>query len=127
VQRHLGLEGELPLPIFIPLSEYNRYRREIGPAGDPRQGTLLHFISHYLIREQAAIGLPEDFFERLLVEGQACTLLLDGLDKVADERERWLVSRAVEKLSHNRGIGARVGGEHGSNRHSLALCYSLLC
>jgi predicted NACHT family NTPase len=108
VQRHLGLEGELPLPIFIPLSEYNRYRREIGPAGDPRLGTLLHFISHYLIREQAAIGLPEDFFERLLVEGQACTLLLDGLDEVADERERWLVSRAVEKLSHNRGIGAML-------------------
>jgi predicted ATPase len=113
VSQQLGLAAgtPLPLPILVPLSDDTRYRRQIsrqqiGPAQTARQGTLAAFISHYLVREQAAIGLPDDFFERLLIQGQSCLLLLDGLDEVANERERLLVSQAVEKLAHNRGISA---------------------
>ncbi len=104
VERHLGITGDLPLPILVPLIEYNHYRNAFGPGADPRKGTLAAFISHYLIREQAALGLPDDFFERLLAVGQSCMVLLDGLDEVADERERILVRSAVEKLAYNQGI-----------------------
>ncbi|MGB4873620.1 MAG: hypothetical protein WBP47_26475, partial [Candidatus Promineifilaceae bacterium] len=68
---HLGLTTPLPLPIVVALSEFNQYRRQHHRAADPHQGTLIAFISHSLIRQQAAIGLPPDFFERLLVQGRA--------------------------------------------------------
>src|SRR5690606_6610268 len=84
---------------------FNRYRRKFGESADPRQGTLMAFISHDLIHKQAVRGLPADFFERLLDGGQGVLLLLDGLDEVADERERVLVSRAVEHLAFNDGVG----------------------
>lgn len=104
VEQALGLRAPLPLPIFITLSEYNRYRKEPTVAGEARQGTLTAFISHALIRQEAALGLPTDFFERLLMQGHACMLLLDGLDEVADERERWLVRQAVENVANNGGL-----------------------
>ncbi len=96
VQRHLGLDGPLPVPIFITLSEYNRYRRQRRDAVDPEDGTLRRFITHRL---QRTIGrLPADFFEHLLSGGHRCMLLLDGLDEVADETERRLVSTEVQNL-----------------------------
>jgi formylglycine-generating enzyme required for sulfatase activity len=101
---HLGLTEPLPLPIVVSLSEFNRYRRRQHHVHDPHQGTLIRFVSHSLIRQQAAIRLPDDFFERLLVQGRACLLLLDGLDEVANERERVLVARAVENLAYNDGV-----------------------
>ena len=104
VARSLGLSGELPLPIFVTLSDYNRYRRANDGFTEPSQGTLTAFLSHNLIRDEAALGLPIDFFTRLLHQGQSCILLLDGLDEVADERERALVRRAVENLAANDGI-----------------------
>lgn len=103
-QNALGLAEPLPLPVVVSLSEYNRYRRRHSQPDDPRQGTLITFISHSLIRQSAAIGLPDDFFERLLVQGHSCLLLLDGLDEVANERERNLVRRAVEELAFNDGV-----------------------
>ena len=108
VAQHLGLAEPLPLPIVVALSEFNRYRRRHAQADDPHQGTLARFISHSLIRQQAAIGLPPDFFERLLMQGQTCLLLLDGLDEVANERERVLVARAVENLAYNGGVARMV-------------------
>ncbi|MBE2202268.1 MAG: SUMF1/EgtB/PvdO family nonheme iron enzyme, partial [Anaerolinea sp.] len=104
VAQHLGLTEPLPLPIVVSLSDYNRYRRRYDQPDDPRQGTLIAFISHSLIRQQAGINLPPDFFERLLMQGKACLLLLDGLDEVANERERALVRQAVEDLSFNAGV-----------------------
>lgn len=104
VAQNLGLTDPLPLPIVVPLSDYNRYRRRYDQPDDPRRGTLTAFISHNLIRQEAGINLPADFFERLLVQGQACLLLLDGLDEVANERERTLVRQAVENLSFNAGV-----------------------
>lgn len=104
VANSLGLTGDLPLPIFVTLSDYNHYRRANHGFTDPNQGTLTTFLSHNLIRDEAALGLPADFFTRLLSQGQSCILLLDGLDEVADERERALVRRAVENLAANDGI-----------------------
>lgn len=99
-----GLRAPLPLPIFVSLADYNRYRRRHVRASDPRKGTLLAFLSESLIRQQAILGLPADFFERMLGEGQACILLLDGLDEVANERERALVRQAVETLAYSQGL-----------------------
>jgi hypothetical protein len=104
VKESFGLDEPLPLPILIPLSAYNRYRRLSSAADDPRQGTLADFINRHLIRQQAALDLPRDFFNRLLLGGRECLLLLDGLDEVADERERVLVSRAVENLAFHDGV-----------------------
>jgi formylglycine-generating enzyme required for sulfatase activity len=89
---------ELPLPVFIPLQAYAEHLRHFGRWDDARRATLAAFISDYLIRRQAGLGLPADFFEQLLVRGQSCLLLLDGLDEVPDERTRVRVSRAVEDL-----------------------------
>jgi formylglycine-generating enzyme required for sulfatase activity len=90
---------ELPLPVFIPLHAYAQHLQRHGAGDDPHRATLVAFISDYLIRRQA-LGLPEDFFEQLLVRGQSCVLLLDGLDEVPDERTRVRASRAVEDLVH---------------------------
>lgn len=96
VQRRLGLDGPLPIPIFITLSDYNHYRRQRRDAVDPEDGTLRRFITHRL--RQTIGRLPADFFERLLSGGHPCMLLLDGLDEVADETERRLVSAEVQNL-----------------------------
>ncbi|MCA9939129.1 MAG: SUMF1/EgtB/PvdO family nonheme iron enzyme, partial [Anaerolineales bacterium] len=93
----LGVTGDLPLPIFITLSEYNRYRKR-------GQGSLVAYLSHSLIENNVVAGLPADFFTRLLLQGRACCLLLDGLDEVTNEGERWLVSEDVAALAANRGI-----------------------
>jgi formylglycine-generating enzyme required for sulfatase activity len=90
----------LPLPISIPLHAYAEHLRRFGDGDDARKATLTAFISDYLIRRQAGLGLPDDFFEQLLVRGQSCLLLLDGLDEVPDEKTRVRVSRDVEDLVH---------------------------
>lgn len=97
VQEWLGLQGQLPLPIYISLSQYNLYRRE-------KKGTLVNYLSHSLIENNIVSGLPSDFFARLLLEGRACCLLLDGLDEIAHEPERWQTSSDIEALSDNSGI-----------------------
>jgi formylglycine-generating enzyme required for sulfatase activity len=89
---------KLLLPIFIPLHAYAEHLRRFGAGDDARKATLAAFVSAYLIRRQAGLGLPDDFFEQLLVRGQSCLLLLDGLDEVPDEKTRVRVSRAVEDL-----------------------------
>ena len=97
----LGLRlapAELPLPIFVPLAAFARHRRHL-PAGAPaRERTLQHFISHHLISREAPFELPDDFFVRLLHEGNNVLLLLDGLDEVANEGERAEVRQSVENL-----------------------------
>ncbi len=103
-----GKEAPVPLPIFVSLADYNRYRRRHTRATDPRKGTLLAFLSESLIGQQAILGLPDDFFERLLLQGQSCALLLDGLDEVAKESDRALVRQAVETLSYSQGLRAII-------------------
>jgi formylglycine-generating enzyme required for sulfatase activity/energy-coupling factor transporter ATP-binding protein EcfA2 len=98
----LGLTGELPLPIYVPLSLYADHRRRFAEHSDPRQRQLATFINHYLIERQAGLNLPNDFFATLLNQGQHVMLLLDGLDEVPNEDERALVSQAVRDLTSGR-------------------------
>ena len=104
----LGLTDPLPLPIYISLGDYNRYRLGRREPGDPEHGTLLAYARYALIRQMGGLNLPKDFFERLLTQGQTCVFLLDGLDEVVVERHRQIVSGDVENLSYNGEIGRLV-------------------
>ena len=97
-QTHLGLSGELPLPILVPLASFARHRRNLRADAPAEDRTLGKFISSYLIGKDSGIALPTDFFSRLLQSGQHVMLLLDGLDEVANEDERALVREAVDSL-----------------------------
>jgi formylglycine-generating enzyme required for sulfatase activity len=114
----LGLKIEpskLPLPIFVPLASFARYRRSLPPHVPARERTLAHFISYHLISKQADFALPEDFFLQILnlkaateekdekdKDRKDVILLLDGLDEVANEDERAEVRQAVEDLVRGR-------------------------
>lgn len=99
----LGLTGPLPLPVYIPLSSYARYRRTLPDGYSAEQDTLAAFISHYLIRRgQGGFDLPEDFFQQLLRSGRQVMALLDGLDEVPGENERVKVREAIEGLLDSR-------------------------
>ena len=91
----------LPLPLYVPLSRYVNYRRELrqrGRPAEPHKTTLLNFISHYMIERGMAPRLPADFFVRLLEQGDALLLLLDGLDEVPNDEERRHVCTAIQDL-----------------------------
>ena len=92
------LPGELPLPILVPLASFARYRRKLPGNAAPRERTLAHFISHHLTERQADFDLSPDFFAQVLLDGRDCLLLLDGLDEVANESERFEVRQCVEDL-----------------------------
>ena len=101
----LGLSiepNELPLPLFVPLASFARYRRNLAGNAPARERTLAYFISHHLISKQADFDLPADFFVQLLQDGQDVLLLLDGLDEVANEDERAEVRQSVEDLASGR-------------------------
>jgi formylglycine-generating enzyme required for sulfatase activity len=98
----LGIDGPIPLPIYVPLSLYAEHRRLFANHADPKQCQLATFISHHLIERQAGEELPADFFAALLKKGQHVILLLDGLDEVPSEEERGSVSQAVKDLTYGR-------------------------
>ena len=89
---------ELPLPLFVPLATFARYRRNLAGNALAHERTLAHFISFHLISKQADFDLPADFFTQLFKDGQDVLLLLDGLDEVANENERAEVRQSVEDL-----------------------------
>ncbi|MCC8999661.1 MAG: SUMF1/EgtB/PvdO family nonheme iron enzyme, partial [Candidatus Contendobacter sp.] len=94
--------NELPLPLFVPLASFARYRRNLAINAPARERTLAYFISQHLISKQADFNLPTDFFVQLLKDGQDVLLLLDGLDEVANENERAEVRQSVEDLVSGR-------------------------
>ncbi|MEW5989309.1 MAG: SUMF1/EgtB/PvdO family nonheme iron enzyme [Chloroflexota bacterium] len=101
VEQKLGLRGELPLPILLPLSRFATHLRTLARQTTLTQAhevTLAAYISRHLIETQTSFGLPADFFERLLQDGRAVILLLDGLDEVPDEALRVRVVQAIEQL-----------------------------
>lgn len=91
-------ERGLPLPIFVPLNAYADYRKNQIANNDATTKTLASFVSYYLIEKQSGFDLPKKFFENILKDGKSVILLLDGLDEVADEKERVLVREAIETL-----------------------------
>ncbi len=90
--------ASLPLPIYVPLSLYNRYYKKLPTDAKAEEKTLAAFISRYLIERQASFDLPETFFQSLLRYDHAVILLLDGLDEVPGEKERIRVRAAIEDL-----------------------------
>ena len=94
--------NELPLPIFVPLASFARYRRNLAGNAPARERMLAYFISHHLISKQADFDLPADFFVQLLKDGRDVLLLLDGLDEVANENERAEVRESVDDLVRGR-------------------------
>ncbi len=105
VGSRLGLTtvpDKLPLPIFVPLASFARYRRNLPANAPARAKTLYEFISYHQIDKQANFDLPSDFFVQLLKNGRDVVLLLDGLDEVANENERAEVRQSVEELVSGR-------------------------
>ncbi|GAB4443472.1 MAG: SUMF1/EgtB/PvdO family nonheme iron enzyme [Anaerolineae bacterium] len=94
-ENELGLTGELPLPILIPLNLYAEHqsKKEL----DANQKKLENFIAEYLYQRQS--NLPKNFFDMLLERQQSIILLLDGLDEVPTELERVKISKAITDLT----------------------------
>ena len=129
----LGLKmapGELPLPIFVPLASFARYRRNLPAVAPARDSTLAHFISYHLITKQADFDLPPGFFVQLLNDGRDVLLLLDGLDEVSNEGERAEVRQSVDELVSGRNymrviVTCRTVTYH-SGRTALGAGFSLI-
>jgi hypothetical protein len=54
-QKRLGIAGDLPLPIFVPLSAYANHLRQLPANTDPRQRTLAAFISNISLSGKAVL------------------------------------------------------------------------
>ncbi|MBW7959696.1 MAG: SUMF1/EgtB/PvdO family nonheme iron enzyme [Candidatus Promineofilum sp.] len=107
VEKYVGLGAPLPLPIFISLGEFNEYKKGPADPNDPHHGTLLAYASEKANKMYESF-VPKDFFRRLVVGNKTCMFLLDGLDEIADETERELVSDEIRALSRNPKIGPIV-------------------
>ncbi len=75
------------LPILIRIRELARHP----------EMTVLEFAQDFAERELAVKVLPQGFFEYWLENGQAL-ILLDGLDEVADETQRYKVVAKIESF-----------------------------
>jgi nicotinamide riboside kinase len=94
IRKHLGVSEPLPIPIFISLGEYNRYRRKFSSADDPEKGTIRGYINYLAQKREGKT--PAHFLNRLLDSQRPIMVLLDGLDEVANEKERRLVTTEVQ-------------------------------
>ena len=99
VRQQLNLDGPLPLPIYLSLADFHRFRQ------DKKDGTLIDFISYTLIQQHGVYGLPKDFFAQMLSQENTVCLLLDSLDEIPDEVGRFQATHAVMQLASNRSIG----------------------
>jgi formylglycine-generating enzyme required for sulfatase activity len=105
LQERLGVQGEAPLPIILPLREFGRYLRHLPESKriGPQPQLLLDYLNAYYAGWN--LNLPPDFFTHHLDSGR-CLVMLDGLDEVADFTERVLVSERVEAFVQRYGRGA---------------------
>jgi formylglycine-generating enzyme required for sulfatase activity/energy-coupling factor transporter ATP-binding protein EcfA2 len=94
----LGLEENGSLPILLPLRQMGRFLAEHQPKDDGTEGhaILLRFLGQLLKNER--IDVPADFFDAWLNEGRT-TVLLDGLDEVANPDLRRRVARLVDAFT----------------------------
>jgi formylglycine-generating enzyme required for sulfatase activity len=118
VERRLQLT-ERRLPILLPLRDFARYLQAHYPDSStdgPR--LLLDYLRTYFANQD--IPLPERFFEDRLQRGE-CSVLLDGVDEVADVPTRHRVARIIERFTiaypDNRYVVAsRIVGYTGAAR-----------
>jgi formylglycine-generating enzyme required for sulfatase activity/nucleoside phosphorylase len=87
------------IPIMAPLNAVAARLQELPPDAEPAERTLLRSLEAYVILRQSTLGLPQDFFVRLLHSGHRLLLLLDALDEIADENQRIHMARAIEDLT----------------------------
>lgn len=87
----LGLEEDL-LPILVPLRQLRKVLTKPGDE-EKKLDTLPTYLTAYY--EELGLQPPPDFFEKEMQSGR-CLVLLDGLDEVADETERSLMSEWVD-------------------------------
>lgn len=121
----LSLDESDHLPILLPLRDMGRHLLEKHPnPGKDGPALLLDYLLEYYQSQE--IDLPTDFFSAYLEKGKA-TLLLDGMDEVADPTLRQRVARLIEKFSDrypkcrfivtSREVGyegaARIGSQFG--------------
>ncbi|PID86906.1 MAG: hypothetical protein CSB13_02050, partial [Chloroflexi bacterium] len=95
VRQQLNITGQLPLPIYLSLGDYHRYKQQ------PSAGTLIDFISYTLIRQHSVYDLPSDFFAQMLSRKNTVCLLLDSLDEIPDEEGRSQAVKDVIDLANN--------------------------
>ncbi len=95
VHEQLGLADRGNLPILLELRHFGSFLKAHQPHDDGAEGhvTLLRFLLQRLKNER--IEMPENFFDNWLVQGNA-SILLDGLDEVADPALRRRVARLVD-------------------------------
>lgn len=115
----LGLTGDLPLPIYIPLTRYADYLRKLPPSASAEERALKTYVAEYLNEREANLkGFDQDFLAYLLEEGNTVLLLLDGMDEVPTEAERILVrSKIVDLVSGKKNlrvvVTSRTAAYHG--------------
>ncbi|MCP4423850.1 MAG: NACHT domain-containing protein, partial [Chloroflexi bacterium] len=95
VRQQLNIDGQLPLPIYLSLGDYHRYKQQ------PDTGTLIDFISYTLIQQHGVYNLPKDFFAQILSRKSSVCLLLDSLDEIPDENGRSQAVKDVIDLADN--------------------------
>ncbi len=101
-RQRLGLEDDVPLPVYVPLSLYAAHLRNLKPSAPAEQKSLAYYISEYLIQRQTNLTLPPEFLAHLLRNQTCILLLLDGLDEVPNEDERVRVVQAIQDLTAGR-------------------------
>ncbi|MCU0486629.1 MAG: SUMF1/EgtB/PvdO family nonheme iron enzyme, partial [Anaerolineales bacterium] len=100
----LGFEGPLPLPVYLPLSQYARYLRDLPAGTESRKKRLDYFIADYMEERHQTTDLERTigFISHLLEKEENLLVLLDGLDEVPTVTEREQVSQAIEELVSGR-------------------------
>jgi formylglycine-generating enzyme required for sulfatase activity len=105
-EEKLGITGELPLPIYIPLTRYADYLRKLPASASAEERALKTYVAEYLNERGANLeGLDPDFLSYLLRDGNTVLLLLDGMDEVPSEAERVLIrSKIVDLVSGRKNL-----------------------
>ena len=105
-EEKLGVIGDLPLPIYIPLTRYADYLRKLPISASAEDRSLKTYVAEYLNERGANLqGFDPDFLAYLLRDGNTVLLLLDGMDEVPSESERILIrSKIVDLVSGRKNL-----------------------
>ena len=97
-------DAPLPVPLLVPLRFWQVYRDEVSQVPGvrithgPEAGSLAAFLRWFLRARYKNFDTAGDFFDRLLLGGQGCLILLDGLDEVVAVGDRRTVRDEVTRL-----------------------------